>query len=206
MSDHSAGGTDRLPDHKFGVIYADPPWSYFNGSVPNGGVDQHYQTMDLDEICALDVPAADNAVLYLWTTVTHAEEAFKVMNAWGFDYKTQAVWDKQTVGVGYWLRGQHELLYIGVRGDVSPPPEEVRCSSVFEFPRGEHSEKPAVVRRYIERAHPEARKLEMFARDGFVGWELWGDEAPDTKQDTLVSVAGGGNSRSLDTDTDRREE
>lgn len=175
----------ELPDGPFDVIYADPPWSYHNGSVPNGGVDHHYDTMDLDAIKTLDVPAADDAVLYLWTTVTHAEEAFDVLGAWGFEYKTQAVWDKRSVGVGYWMRGQHELLYIGVRGDVSPPDADARRSSVFTADRGAHSSKPEAVRTHIEKAHPDARKLEMFARDGKVGWELWGDETPDQKQGCL---------------------
>ena len=174
-----------LPDGPFDVIYADPPWSYHNGSVPNGGVDHHYGTMDIDDIKSLDVPAADDAVLYLWTTVTHAQEAFDVMEAWGFKYKTQAVWDKQSLGVGYWMRGEHELLYIGVRGDVSPPDAKDRRGSIFREESGAHSEKPACVKRYIDTAHPDARKLEMFARDGTVGWELWGDESPDSKQATI---------------------
>lgn len=176
----------NFPDGEFGVIYADPPWSYYNGGVPNGGVDHHYDTMDLDDIKALDVPAADDAVLYLWATVTHAKEAMEVLDAWGFEYKTQAVWDKDTLGVGYWFRGQHELLYVGVKGDVSPPDPNARRASVFTESPGAHSEKPAKVRTHIERAHPDARKLEMFARDGKVGWELWGDEAPASKQATLT--------------------
>lgn len=172
----------EFPDGEFDLIYADPPWSYHNGDVPNGGVNHHYETMDVADICALDVPAADDAVLYLWTTVTHAREAFEVMDAWGFDYKTQAVWDKEDIGVGYWFRGQHELLYVGVRGDVSPPDQEDRRGSVFEHPRGEHSAKPPTVREHIAHAHPDARKLEMFARDGFTEWEIWGDETPEKLQ------------------------
>jgi len=177
--------TPELPSGEFQVIYADPPWSYHNGGVPNGGVDKHYETISLDDIKALDVPAADDCVLYLWATVTHTPEALDVLQSWGFTYKTQACWDKQSEGVGYWFRGQHELLFVGVRGDVSPPDESARRSSVFEAKRGEHSEKPGAVRTHIEQAHPNARKLEMFARDGRVGWELWGDESPDYKQDTL---------------------
>lgn len=174
-----------MPDGEFDVIYADPPWSYYNGGVPNGGVDQHYETMDLDAIKSLDVPAADDAILYLWATVTHAGEAFDVMDSWGFDYKTQAVWDKETLGVGYWFRGQHELLYVGVRGDVSPPESDLRRSSVFTSKRGEHSEKPDEVRRHIEKAHPDADRLELFSRDGRVGWEMWGDEVAENDQHTL---------------------
>lgn len=175
-----------IPNGPFGVVYADPPWSYENGSVPNGGVDHQYDTMDLEAIKSLDVPASDDAVLYLWATVTHLPEALEVMDSWGFDYKTQAVWDKEYVGVGYWFRGQHELLLLGVRGDVSPPPEDARRSSVFRQQRGKHSSKPDVVRAHIERAHPDADKIELFARDGKTGWELWGDEIPDDQQATVT--------------------
>lgn len=173
---------------EFEVIYADPPWSYHNGGVPNGGVDHQYPTMTVEDICGLDVPAADDAYLYLWTTVTHAEVAFRVLNAWGFDYKTQAVWDKKRLGVGYHFRGQHELLYLGVRGDVSPPPQHVRRPSIFREERREHSQKPRIVRRYIEKAHPDARKLEMFARDALSGWQVWGDETPGDVQSRLAEV------------------
>lgn len=179
-----ATGSPDIPPGPFDVIYADPPWSYENGG-PQGGVDHHYETMDLGDIKALDVPAADDAVLYLWATVTHLPEALEVMEAWGFEYKTQAVWDKESLGVGYWFRGQHELLLLGVRGDVSPPAEDARRSSVFQSPRGQHSEKPNGVRAHIEQAHPDADRLELFARDGNTGWELWGDEVPERKQATV---------------------
>jgi N6-adenosine-specific RNA methylase IME4 len=168
-------------DEEFGVIYADPPWSYRH-SGRQGGVDHHYETMSIEEIKAMDVPAAEDAYLYLWSTVTHVKEALEVIEAWGFEYKSQAVWDKEQLGIGYWFRGQHELLYVGVRGDVSPPDEEVRRSSVFREERRAHSEKPETVRRYIERAHPEEDKLELFARNGYTGWQVWGDERPERKQ------------------------
>lgn len=173
----------ELPDGPFGVIYADPPWSYDN-TPPQGNVQEEYDTMTISEIQALDVPAGDDCVLYLWATVTHAQEAFDVLEAWGFEYKTQAVWKKERLGVGYWFRGEHELLYVGTRGDASPPDPDARRSSVFSEPAREHSRKPEIVRTHIEQAHPDARKLEMFARDGKTGWELWGDETPETKQAT----------------------
>lgn len=174
-----------IPGGPFDVIYADPPWSYDHDDNPRGGVANHYDTMDIEDIKALDVPAADGAILYMWGTVTHVPEAVDVIRAWGFEHKTQAVWDKEHFGSGWWFRGQHELLYVATRGDVSPPAEHARRSSVFRSPRGEHSAKPEVVRTHIEQAHPDARKLEMFARDGKVGWELWGDESPDSKQATV---------------------
>jgi len=174
----------KIPDGPFDVIYADPPWEYDNGG-PDGGVDHHYGTMSVDEIKALDVPAADDAVLYLWSTVTHVPEALDVLNAWGFEYKTQAVWDKQAFGVGYWFRGQHELLYVGTRGDVSPPPKDARRGSMFREQRTDHSAKPDAVRRHIEKAWPDADKLELFARDNRSGWSEWGNEVP-TQEQTIM--------------------
>lgn len=179
--------TPDLPDGPFDVIYADPPWSYDHDTNPRGGVAKHYDTMNLEAIKSLDVPAADDAVLYMWGTVTHVPEAIDVIRAWGFEHKTQAVWDKVHFGSGWWFRGQHELLYVATRGDISPPAESDRRSSVFRKARGEHSAKPEAVRTHIEQAHPDARKLEMFSRDGKVGWELWGDESPDSKQATLTT-------------------
>jgi len=174
-----------MPTGEFGVVYADPPWAYDNGGVPNGGVDHQYETMGIDEIKALDVPSADDAVLYLWTTVTHAQEAFELMEAWGFEYKTQAVWDKRNLGVGYWFRGGHELLYVGVKGDVSPPNADQRRSSIFREASTEHSSKPKKVRSHIEQAHPDADKLELFSRNSRVGWEVFGDEVDDSPQATF---------------------
>jgi len=179
------------PGEDYEVVYADPPWSYHNGGVPNGGVDKHYPTMEHDEICSLSPPAANDAVLYLWTTVTHAQDAFDVMESWGFEYKTQAVWHKQSEGVGYWMRGQHELIYIGTRGDVSPPAQSARRSSVFESKRGRHSSKPESVRRHIELAHPSSKRIELFARDNVEGWDAWGNELPDTEQRRFVDLGDG---------------
>lgn len=105
----------------YGVIYADPPWRY-DDATPNRAVENHYPTMSNEEICALPVPAADDCVLYLWATAPKLREALEVMEAWGFNYRTHAIWDKVKIGMGYWFRGQHELLLIGTRGDVRTPP------------------------------------------------------------------------------------
>jgi len=174
-----------MPGGQYDLICADPPWRYRDSGNPRGGVDNHYETMDVDAIKALDPPVADDAVLYLWTTVTHVPEALEVLDAWGFEYKSQAVWDKEIMGSGHWFRGQHEILICAVRGDISPPEPSDRRPSVFREQRTEHSAKPDCVRRWIEEAWPDADKLELFARDNRVGWEPWGNEVPETEQKTL---------------------
>lgn len=159
----------------YGIIYADPPWRYDN-ATPNRRIENHYPTMSDEEICALKVPAAKDAILYLWAVAPRVEIGLRVMNAWGFGYKTQAVWDKVKVGMGYWFRGQHEILMVGTRGDVSPPPQALRISSVIRTPRGRHSSKPDYVRDKIAEWYPDVPKLEMFSRLKRPGWEAFGNQ------------------------------
>lgn len=164
------------PEGEYTVLYADPPWQYDHQQAPNRQVENHYPTMSIPDLVELDVPAADDSVCYLWATAPKLAEALTVLDAWGFDYTTCAVWDKEHIGMGYWFRGQHELLLVGKKGDVSPPEPEQRVSSVIRSPRGEHSEKPAAVAELIEDAFPDAPKIELFARDPRDGWDAWGDE------------------------------
>lgn len=164
------------PDGEYTVLYADPPWQYDHQKAPNRDIENHYPTMSLDALTDLDVPAADDAVCYLWATAPKLTEALAVLDAWGFDYTTCAVWDKEKIGMGYWFRGQHELLLVGTRGDISPPETDARVASVIREPRGDHSEKPDAVATLIEDAFPSAPKIELFARDARDGWDVWGDE------------------------------
>jgi len=120
--------------------------------------------MLLEEIKVLDIPSAENSVLFLWATAPKLKEALEVMEAWGFSYRTCAVWDKEKIGMGYWFRGQHELLLVGVKGNFSPPAEENRFPSVIREPRTEHSRKPEIVYNMLETMFPCARFLELFAR------------------------------------------
>lgn len=142
--------------------------------------------MAVDDICALTVPAAENAVLYLWATAPLLVEALQVMSAWGFTYKTNAIWDKEKIGMGYWFRVQHELLLVGTRGQMSPPTQGERVSSVFRQPRGLHSRKPDGIRALISQWFPRARRLEMFGRpanDSLFDsndWDIFGNECTGT--------------------------
>ena len=138
--------------------------------------------MSISDLCALRPPVADDSVLFLWAITQSLPDALRVLEAWGFKYKSSAVWDKGIPATGYWWRGQHELLLVGVRGEAKPPPPELRKPSVLRHPRGPHSAKPDVVREWIGAWYPAARKLEMFARPWtdlwpkHDGWETWGNE------------------------------
>ena len=160
----------------FDVVYADPPWRYSFSKSKSRDIENQYPTMTIDDICALRVPAAENCVLYLWATAPKLEEAMRVVSAWGFTYKTHAAWDKELIGMGYWFRGQHELLMVATRGKVSPPPQGLRCGSVIRHRRSRHSAKPPEVRDMIAEWFPNARRLEMFAREQAEGWTVWGNE------------------------------
>lgn len=161
---------------KYDVIYADPPWRYGFASRKNQAIENHYPTMTLADIKALDVPAASNSVLYLWTTAPKLIEGLEVMEAWGFTYKSCAIWDKVNLGIGFWWRGQHEILLVGTRGKFSPPPAELRVSSVFREKKTKHSRKPDAIRDLIASWFPDARRLEMFCREPAPGWSVWGNE------------------------------
>ncbi|WP_353928760.1 MT-A70 family methyltransferase [Desulfofundulus kuznetsovii] len=165
-----------LPEGKYDVILADPPWQYEFVETENRAIENHYPTMTLEEIKALEIPAADDAVLLLWATAPKLEEALEVMRAWGFTYRTCAVWDKEIIGMGYWFRGQHELLLLGTKGNFPAPLPNNRFSSVIRERRGAHSAKPAVVYEMIEHMFPNRRYLELFARNTRPGWGVWGNE------------------------------
>jgi N6-adenosine-specific RNA methylase IME4 len=171
------GNADLPQDKKYPVIYADPPWRYQYAETESRAIENQYPTMALDDICGLNVPATDDAVLFLWTTAPKLEEGFRVVREWGFEFKTCAIWDKQKMGMGYYFRVQHEILLIGARGSLPPPEGSDRPRSIFSFPAGEHSAKPPEVAAMIEAMYPSIPKLEMFCRSPRDGWDAWGNQS-----------------------------
>jgi len=165
---------------KYDVIYVDPAWRYDFSKSDNRKIENQYPTMDLNEICLLNVPSKKNCVLYMWATAPKLLEAIKVINAWGFQYKTQAIWDKGIIGMGYWFRGQHEILIVATKGKFPPPDSSLRISSVIKEKRTKHSKKPIYIRDMIEKWYPNAEKLEMFARESSKKWDVWGNEVENS--------------------------
>jgi N6-adenosine-specific RNA methylase IME4 len=166
---------------RYSVIYADPPWRYENPPMgaTNRAIENHYPTMDLAEICALPVASlvADDAILYLWATAPKLAECMRVIESWGFEYRTNFVWVKDKIGMGYHARNQHELLLVARRGAIPPPAVETRVSSVVCAPRTEHSAKPVEFYELIESFYPELAKIELFCRSPREGWSVWGNQA-----------------------------
>jgi N6-adenosine-specific RNA methylase IME4 len=140
--------------------------------------------METEEICALAVAdiAAPDAALFMWTTAAHLPEGLQVVNAWGFEYVTNAVWVKPTPKLGHWVRNQHELLIIARRGAMPMPLPANRPSSVITAPRREHSRKPDEAYEIIERMFPDLPRIELFARSQRAGWDAWGNEAPAAEE------------------------
>lgn len=165
-----------LPSGKFDIIYVDPPWRYNFSSTNSRKIENHYPTLSLEQIKKLQIPSAGKAVLFLWTTAPKLEQAFEVLKAWGFEYKTHAIWDKEIIGMGYWFRGRHELLLIGVKGKFSPPLPKNRFSSVIRSKRQAHSKKPEIIYSMIEQMYPQSKYLELFARNQRKGWTSWGNQ------------------------------
>jgi len=171
--------TPKLPKRLYQVVYADPPWQYEHCKTDNRKIENQYPTMALDDICNLPVNDITTpvAILFLWATPPKLEEALQVMRAWDFKYRTCAVWVKDKIGMGYYFRQQHELLLVGVRGDMVTPSETDRVSSVINAPRGKHSAKPESVYEIITRMYPDLSKIELFARNKRDGFDSWGSQA-----------------------------
>ncbi len=161
------------------VLLVDPPWKYDFSPTDSCEIENQYPTMTLEAICALDVAGVStpDAVLFLWATSPKLAEAFEVLNSWGFAYRTCAIWDKGAIGCGYYFRQQHELLLVATRGKLPAPEPSTRPPSVFQAPRGKHSEKPEAVYEFIEVAYPNLSKRELFARRQRPGWlSAWGNQ------------------------------
>jgi|1_EtaG_2_1085319.scaffolds.fasta_scaffold16790_2 N6-adenosine-specific RNA methylase IME4 len=168
-----------VPEGKYGVIYADPPWRYDFAKAQSRQIENQYPTMALDEICALPVQdlASPDCVLFLWATSPKLAEAFSVLDAWGFTYRTCAVWAKPQIGMGYYFRQQHELLLVATQGTPPPALESARPGSVHTESRGKHSKKPDWFRESITAMYPHVPRVELFAREQVKGWESWGNES-----------------------------
>lgn len=178
---------------KYNIIYADPAWSYNDKRTsagknnPNGagGALKHYKTMPTSEICELPIKeiADDNCMLFLWATSPLLPDAFKVMEAWGFKYKTCGfVWVKMTNdlmkvrgdGIGFYTIQNAEFCLIGLKGKYWRNLTGVK--QIILAPKTKHSEKPSEVRERIETLCGKLPRVELFARKNYEGWDAWGNE------------------------------
>lgn len=162
------------------IIYADPPWSYGNlrlGETTEQG--HHYPLMTIEQICEMKVDQhiLDDAVLFLWATSPILEDAFRVIKAWGFEYKSSFIWDKVKHNMGHYNSVRHEFLLICTRGSCQPDVMKL-FDSVQVFERTKHSEKPEGFRRIINTLYPNGNRMELFSRRKMKGWDCYGRQIP----------------------------
>jgi len=165
------------------TVVADPPWMERGGGRIKRGADRHYELLDVPSIirtvnqCEYWDQVADNAHLYLWVTNNHLPDGLKVMDALGFKYITNVCWVKNSIGLGQYFRGKHELCLFGTRGrGVSVRTPDRTISSVIQAKKTGHSRKPLSFYNMVEQ-RSDGPYLELFARGKRPGWTTWGDEA-----------------------------
>jgi len=165
-----------IPDGEFNIIYADPPWQYEHIVDETRDIENKYPTDALENIKSLKIPVHKNSILFLWVPPSLIRQGLIICDSWGFDYRTHFVWDKETIGMGYFTRAQHELLFIARKGKMKAPEPPDRISSVYREKRTKHSKKPEFFYEYIEKAYPDGKYLELYARNTRPGWTSWGNE------------------------------
>jgi len=183
----------KLPNKKYSIIYADPPWSYRDKRDKHprisGGATVHYETMTTNDIKNLEVEkiADKNCMLFLWVTFPNLQDGLDTIKAWGFEYKTIAFnWIKYNTneknlffGIGYYTKSNSEICLIGVKGKPIKISDNV--SSIVFAPKEEHSRKPPEVRSKIIELCGDIPRIELFARQKYKGWDNWGNEFNKTK-------------------------
>lgn len=172
----------KLPNEKYEIIYADPPWKY-KENWGNGACEHSYATMTNEQIKSLDVAsiAADQCHLYLWVTNPFLETGLQVCRSWGFEYKTTLTWLKTykdgrpEMGMGYYFRGCTEHIIFGIKGKKKIQNKTTRNFFQAVNPR-KHSQKPTCVRDMIVDCSGDVPRIELFARQKVDGWDNWGNE------------------------------
>jgi len=167
-----------VPEGKFNVIYADPPWQYSNSGFDESAA-RHYPTMTNEEIYdlieKLNPAIANPAVLFMWVTNPFLWIGHQVLEAWSFEYKTDMVWIKNKgPSMGWFVTSRHEHLFIATRGEGMHP--EFRPTSWFQADATRHSKKPEIMYETIEKMYPKGKYLELFARNTRSNWTSWGNE------------------------------
>lgn len=195
----------KLPNKKFDIIYADPPWHY-NGklqfdksSASKKNIDLsrkifissaifQYPTLKINELKNIPIHtiAKNDCLLFMWTSNPHLSQAVEVGEAWGFEYKTVAfVWDKMNHNPGQYTLSNCELCLVFKRGRIPKPRGARNIQQLIRVPRGKHSEKPIEVLQKIEQMFPSQKRIELFARRKNKNWAVWGLDVFDKVRSTI---------------------
>ncbi len=178
----------KLPNKKYNIIYADPPWTFGSKAYQDSGrefdkLETHYSTMSITDIMNLEIPSHNNCACFMWTTDAHLKEAIEVIEAWGFKYKTIAfIWVKKyesgslVYNFAPWTLKSCEICILGMKGTMGKYKKVNNVKQLVEAVRTKHSKKPNEVRNRIEKLFGDLPRIELFARDKADGWDSWGNE------------------------------
>jgi len=176
--------TIPFPNKKYKIIYADPPWEYKDKALAGKrGASSKYDIMTDEDLESLPVEniADDDCVLFMWATFPKINDALRLINAWGFKYKTVAfTWVKKTqnnqsfMGMGNWTRANAEVVLLATKG--KPKRIDAGIKQIIESPREEHSKKPDIVREKITQLMGDVSRIELFARTKTEKWDVWGND------------------------------
>tara|TARA_R110000824_G_C14826118_1_gene637315 strand:+ start:39 stop:563 length:525 start_codon:yes stop_codon:yes gene_type:complete len=172
----------ELPDKKYSIIYADPPWKYWSTGKKNQS--RHYNCLTIDEICTLPINKItdDDCILFIWVTYPILQKSFEVIERWGFKYSTCGFsWVKKNKksttwfwGLGSWTRSNNEICLLATKGKPKRVSKSVH--QIVDDRIREHSRKPDCVRDRIVELCGDLPRIELFARNKTPGWDVWGNE------------------------------
>lgn len=198
-----------LPDKKYDIIYADPPWHY-NGKLqfdksstskeqldPNRNIFISsacfkYPTLETKDLIRIPIQkiSKEDCLLFMWATNPHLAQAINLGEAWGFDYKTIAfIWDKMNHNPGQYTLSNCELCLVFKRGRIPKPRGARNVQQLVRSPRRAHSMKPDEIRHKIVEMFPTQEKIELFARGRFTGWDEWGLDVLENMADEFSLVS-----------------
>ena len=181
----------ELPDKKYKIIYADPPWDFKTYSAKGRmkTPDNHYELMSIEDIKNMKVNniANDDCVLFLWVPWCNLPDGLEVMKSWGFKYsccgfnwiKKNKNADSLFFGLGKWTRNNSEICLLGIKGHPLKYKINYSVHEVIISKIDKHSKKPDEARNRIDQMFGDIPKIELFARQKSQGWDIWGDEAPN---------------------------
>ena len=174
-----------IPNRKYSVIYADPPWAYgntqFNPATtkPTSSADFHYPTMSLPQLKGMEIPSicAEDCLLFMWTSSPHLKQAVELGEYWEFEYKTIGfIWEKEITNPGFYTMSSCEVCLVFKKGKIPSPRGDRNIRQFLSEKRTRHSKKPDEIRKRIEAMFPNHKRIELFAREKFDGWDSYGNE------------------------------
>lgn len=198
-----------LPKKKYAIIYCDPPWDYsgkmqfdkssstaenqrFHRPIFISSSEFKYPTLKLEQLVQIQVQdiCKEDSLLFMWATSPHLNQAIKLGEAWGFEYRTVAfIWDKMCHNPGKYTLSNCELCLVFKHGKIPLPRGARNVQQLVRVPRGRHSQKPDEVREKIVQMWPTQDRIELFARKSCREWDVWGLEAGQESPDAFTLSA-----------------